>query len=451
MKYSDIAQLPLLQTLVAQCIKSFNPVFTISEDQKSVCLNGQPFVAKDQTVFKTGKLLNEIGSIILDRVIDDIEVDEHTVSLTQKMSRGINEKTNPTLEIAFITQRFLELSEEDQNQFIKQIGFLEANQRFFEIITSIVRGEVCRYSVTNTDNNEMIAWFSDAMDTNFLIAIAHGLRFNRLESYQQYFVMAESKSVITAFLLKYPHMVQMLRPIWEAHKADPERAIFSNLKSLADFERGDFLVEKYNQEHRYYIYSDARQKFLADAESWQWLLTQPLKTIDILIKHYCVNDKEANHFAYHSFGRTRENLSMIAKLNIDTKLAQAILSNLANESISNDRFAICVNSSEKDLKNESFHSGQKYIEKVQGLFAYMDHKGMDLATRIKFINTFKKYNPFSSVDSNVWYLKDHRKSALSKNEIIDQWVLERFAKCKGVNSKTFIPDAVATRVKEILA
>lgn len=451
MNYSEIAQLPLLQTLVAQCVKNFNPIFTISDDKKAVCLNGQPFVAKDHTVFENGKLLNEIGLIILDRVFDDVEVDEHTISLTKKMSRGMNEKVNPTLTTPFITQRFLELSEDDQTQFIKQIGFLEANKRFFEVITTVVQGEVCRYAVANTDNNMMITWFNDAMDADFSAAITHGLRFNRIESYQQYFVMAESKSVITAFLAKYPHMVQMLRPIWEAHKADPERAIFSNLKTVADFERGEFLVEKYNQEHRYYIYSDARQKFLADAESWQWLLTQPRKTIDIIMKHYCVNDKETNYFSYHSFGRTRENLSMIAKLNIDTKLSQAILSNQASESISNDRFAICINGTEKDLKNESFHNGQKYLEKVRGLFAYMDHKGMDLDTRIKFLNTFKKYQPFTSVDTHVWYTKDHKKSALSKFEIIDQWVLERFAKLKGVNKNTFIPDAVVTRVKELMA
>jgi hypothetical protein len=451
MKYSEIAQLPLLQTLVAKCIESFNPIFTISEDQKAICFNGQPIVAKDNTVFQNGKLLNEIGLTILDRVVDDIEVDEHTISITQKMCRGTNEKVNPTLAIPFITQRFLELSEEDQNQFIKQVGFLEANSRFFEVITTIVRGEVHRISVNKTDNNALVSWFNNAMDADFIVAIAHGLRFNGIESYQQYFVMAESKSVITAFLAKYPHMTQMLRPIWEAHQADPEREIFSNLKTVADLERGEFLVEKYNQEHRYYIYSDARQKFLADAESWQWLLTQPRKTIDILMKHYCVNDKESNSFSYHSFGRTRENLSIIAKLKIDTKLAQAILSNLASDSISNDRFAININASEKDLKNESFHNGQKYIEKVKGLFAYMDHKGMDLDTRIKFINTFKKFQPFTSIDTHVWYIKDHKQSPLSKVEIIDQWVLERFAKLKGVNKNTFIPDAVVTRVKELVA
>lgn len=451
MKYSEIAQLPLLQTLVAKCIESFNPIFTISEDQKAICFNGQPIVAKDNTVFQNGKLLNEIGLTILDRVVDDIEVDEHTVSITQQMSRGIHEKTNPTLTIDFISQLFSEYSEDEQNAFINKLGYLKSNSRFYEVITTIVRGEVCRYAVKNTDNNLIIAWFNDAMDADFMVAIAHGLRFNRIESYKQYFVMAESKSVITAFLAKYPHMIQMIRPIWEAHRADPEREIFSNLRTVADLERGEFLVEKYNQEHRYYIYSDARQKFLADAESWQWLLTQPRKTIDILMKHYCVNDKESNSFSYHSFGRTRENLSIIAKLKIDTKLAQAILSNLASDSISNDRFAININASEKDLKNESFHNGQKYIEKAKSLFAYMDHKGMDLDARIKFINTFKKFQPFTSIDTHVWYIKDHKQSPLSKVEIIDQWVLERFAKLKGVNKNTFIPDAVVTRVKELVA
>ncbi len=169
------------------------------------------------------------------------------------------------------------------------------------------------------------------------------------------------------------------------------------------------------------------------------------------MKQYCVNDKEKDYFCYHSFGRIRENLSVIAQLNIDPKLANVFLSDLMCDSISYDRFAICVNRNQRDLDNEDFHSGKKYRDNVNMLFSYMDHKGMDLDTRIKFLKTFKKRSPLSLIPSAVRYEKNHLKSELSEVEIIDAWVLKEFTKIKKVDANCYIPASVVRPVKELVA
>ena len=81
----------------------------------------------------------------------------------------------------------------------------------------------------------------------------------------------------------------------------------------------------------------------------------------------------------------------------------------------------------------------------------MDHKGMDLDTRIKFLKTFKKRSPLSLIPCEVRYQKNYRKSELSEFEIIDAWVLKEFAKIKKVDKNSYIPESVVNRVKELIA
>lgn len=422
------------------CIPKFNPVFTISENGKSICLNGQPIISNDDETFGEGVFVERLGYQLLRHA--ELEGENQPLKcMAHNIVYGIYPSKDRFFTEDFVKTQFETLDADTQADLMKSFGYQEANRFFFSQLEGFVNLGVRDYAIEHSDNEAIKAWLQANIDQDFLTMISSVLNLGRGEWLHQYFEMAQCKDVIIKFLAKYPHMKAMLRTVWLAHEAAPERKIFSQIKTLADMEQGNFMVELYNQEYRYYQYSDAHQKFLADAESWQWLLTQPQKTIDILMKHYNVNDGVTNTFAYHSFGRFRENLSVVAHLNIETKLAQVILKDLASSSITHDRFALCVNRNEKDLAKEEFHSGKNYLEQMKKLFAYMDAKGMDLDTRCKFIRTFKEN--IGHIGTHIWYQQKHKNSTLSVNEIIDQWVQDKFSSLKTVNRNTYVPETLA--------
>lgn len=442
----------MFKTLLSASLQEFNPTITISADQRALCINGQPVIAKDTTVFENGALLQGFGKTLAEKINYMFEDGKSSVT---KMSDFLNFAFYPmdnfNIHQDFIRAEFLKLSQDDQIELVRLNGSIEANKNFIESMTYNVQLQMSEHMLNNSDHDAVEAWLNDLIDRNFEALIRNGLRFGKFKSLNQYLAFAQAQDAFTAFLSKYPLMTPMLRPIWEAHEANPESNLLGQIKTLEDLERGEFMVEQYNQDYNYYNHGFGRQKKLADAQSWQWLLLQPKKTIDLVMKQYCVNDKEKDHFCYHSFGRIRENLSVIAQLNIDPKLAHVFLSDLMVDSISYDRFAICVNRNKGDLEKQEFHNGQKYRDNVNMVFSYMDHKGMDLDTRIKFLKTFKKRSPLTLIPSEVRFKKNYRKSELSEFEIIDAWVLKEFAKIKTVNKNSFIPDSVVSRVKELMA
>lgn len=442
MSRENVINSPAFKKMITLGLSKFETNLTISEDQKALCLNGQAIIAKDTSVFTDGALFQGIGAEVLKRI--EIESYENgQIGLAEKLCSRIGFfifKHHLLTQQEFTTQVFSGLNETEQSELIKAADFVQANTRFFGYLEHFIYDAIGKYLIERTDLSAIQVWFKNAINQDFLKIIEKGLRFNKIEDLYQYFEIAQAKNVITVFLAKHPQMADMLRPIWEAHTADPERKIFSQLKTIKDMERGDFLVEKYNQEYSYYNWSACSQKFLADGKSWQWLLTQPQKTIDIITKLYAVNDKELNKFAYHSFGRTRENLSLVAHLNLETKLAQVFLKDLVSDSLESDRFAIFINRGEKELLNPDFHSGQKYRDAVAKVFAYMDSKNMNLDTRIKFLKTFSA--PINKIAVNVWYEKKYKNSELTENQIIDHWVSKKISELKKITKNTYLPERI---------
>lgn len=442
----------IFQKLLIASIQEFDPTITISADQRALCINGQAIIAKDTSLFENGALMQGFGKTLAEKI--NYMFDDEISSVT-KMSDFLNFAFYPmdnfNIHQNFILDEFLKFNQDDQNELVRLNGSTKPNKNFIESMTYFVQQEMREHMIKNSDHDAVEVWLNDLIDQGFKSMITDGLRFGKLKSLYQYLTFAQAQDAFSEFLNKYPLMTALLRPIWEAHEATPELDLIGQIKTLEDLERGEFMVEKYNQDSNYYNHGFGRQKKLADAQSWQWLLLQPKKTINIVMKQYCVNDQEKDHFVYHSFGRTRENLSVIAQLNIDPKLANVFLSDLMVDSISYDRFAICVNRNQRDLDNEQFHSGQKYRDSVKLLFSYMDHKGMDLDTRIKFLKTFKKRSPLLVIPSEVRYEKNYRKSELSEFEIIDAWVLKEFSKIKKVDANSYIPDSVVNPVKQLVA
>lgn len=452
MNRNNVIASSIFKKLLSASIQQFDPTLTISADQRALCINGQAVIAKDTTLFENGTLIQGFGKTLAEKVNYMFGEGHSSVS---KMSDFLNfafyAMDNFNIHQDFIHAEFSKMNEDDQNELVRLNGSISPNKNFIEAMTYFVQQEMRDHMIKNSDHDAVEVWLNDLIDQGFKSMITDGLRFGKLESLYQYLTFAQAQDAFSAFLTKYPHMTPLLRTIWEAHEANLELDLIGQIKTLEDLERGEFMVEKYNQDSNYYNHGFGRQKKLADAQSWQWLLLQPKKTINLVMKQYCVNDKEKDYFCYHSFGRIRENLSVIAQLNIDPKLANVFLSDLMCDSISYDRFAICVNRNQRDLDNEDFHSGKKYRDNVNMLFSYMDHKGMDLDTRIKFLKTFKKRSPLSLIPSAVRYEKNHLKSELSEFEIIDAWVLKEFTKIKKVDANCYIPDSVVRPVKELVA
>jgi len=438
----SVEKTPSFKALLNQCLAVFNPAFTVAADGNSICLDGKSIIAKDTTVFPNGSLLNGLGESILCRVAF-LNYEEEETSLVDKLSRGLSFAYSSTplipINIDFVTQAYSTLSTYEQTELLNATGYIETKKQFYDLLTRLIENAVQSKSVELTNHTTIQNWFHETIDLNFVDFIKCGLKGYRLKDYEQYFVMAQSKQVLTAFFTKYPHMMNMLRTIWEAHFGDPQRNIFGQLKTIEDMESGNFLVEKYNQPYNYYCYRDSAQKFLADAESWQWLLTQSQKTIDMVMKAYAVNDNEKKPFSYHSFGRVRENLSLIAQLKLDDKLANFVLKYLVSDSLEHDRFAIFVNNSEKELLKPKFHSGQSYRDNFSFIIAYMDNKGFDTATQIKFLKTFKGA-VVRCISTHVWYEKDYKKSEQSKFEIVDGWVLSKLSQMKVITKTMYLPE-----------
>lgn len=452
MNRNNVIQSNIFQRLLTASIKEFDPTITISADQRALCINGQPVIAKDTTVFSNGVLLQGFGKTLAEKINYRFNDEKSSVTKMSDFLRfAFYPMDNLNIHQDFIRAEFLKLSQDDQNELVRLNGSIEPNKNFIESMTYNIQLQMSEHMLSNSDHEAVEVWLNDLVDQGFKSTIKEGLRFGEFKNLYQYIAFAQAKDAFTAFLKKYPLMTPMLRPIWEAHEANPELNLLGQIKTLEDLERGEFMVEQYNQDYNYYNCGFGRQKKLADAQSWQWLLLQPKKTINLVMKQYCVNDNQKDHFCYHSFGRIRENLSVIAQLNIDPKLAHVFLNDLIVDSISYDRFAICVNRNQGDLDKQDFHSGQKYRDNVNMLFSYMDHKGMDLDTRIKFLKTFKKRSPLLLIPSEVRYQKNYRKSELSEFEIIDAWVLKEFAKIKKVDKNSYIPESVVNRVKELIA
>lgn len=437
MKASEIKTTSAYQTLLAACIQQFNPVFVVSADQKSICVNGEAIISNDPTIFGEGVFIGELGYQLFRHV--NLEYENQPIQcMAHNLVYGIYPSAHRFINTEFVTAQLAALNENTKADLLKAFGYREENKNFIQVVEGFLNTCIRDHSIEHSDNAAIKAWLQANIDYDFWDLIKSGLRDNSIIGLHQYFEMAQSKEVITKFLAKYPHMLPMMRTVWEASDSAPERKIFAQLKTLADMEQGAFMVELYNQEYRHYAYKDCAQKFLADTASWQWLLTQPQKTIDIILKHYAVNDKERSKFAYHSFGRCRENLSLVAHFNIETKLAQVILKDLASCSIEHDRFAIDVSHNEKTLLKEEFHSGQRYRDHAKLAFDYMDSKDMDVDTRIKFLKTFK--NALGYIGFEVSYAKNHTKTTLSDFEVIDAWVEKRFKQLDNVTKNTYVPD-----------
>ena len=58
----------MFKTLLSASLQEFNPTITISADQRALCINGQPVIAKDTTVFENGALLQGFGEELAKKI-----------------------------------------------------------------------------------------------------------------------------------------------------------------------------------------------------------------------------------------------------------------------------------------------------------------------------------------------------------------------------------------------
>ena len=75
----------MFKTLLSASLQEFNPTITISADQRALCINGQPVIAKDTTVFENGALLQGFGEELAKKINYMFDADDEKSSVT-KMS-----------------------------------------------------------------------------------------------------------------------------------------------------------------------------------------------------------------------------------------------------------------------------------------------------------------------------------------------------------------------------